>query len=168
MYQKQYVVEVSDDGVRSYKVAGYSHGIVRLEAFHKGSLYEFVWESTHGSTDLYRVWLIDPAGRPVGNVCYWLVSDRKIGDPFRFVLESIEIREGFRDDGLAKFLIVEVEKWVGETLHGSGHFTPLGYQSLKGLLPVADTSRFNNYGEEVVEFEDMSFVRDWDKMIPVR
>lgn len=168
MYEKQYVIETLDNGSRAYKVPGYSYGTVEFEASYEGSLYEFVWENTHGTTDLYRVWLIDAVGMPVGNLCYWLVSDRAVGDPFRFVLESIEIREGFRGRGLAKFLIRQVEKQVGEILHGTGHFTPLGYLSLKGFLPVADTSQFNNFGEEVVEFEDMSFVRDWDKMIPSR
>lgn len=126
-------------------------------------------EENHGRfSNLQQVWIINESGMSIGFLSYWMHVDKPVGDPFRFVLESIEIREEYRHQGLANFLIREVEKWIGETLYSTGHFTPLGYESLSGLFPVADISVFNNYGKETIEFEDMSFIRDWDKMIPSR
>lgn len=169
MYQKQYKVKTLDTGEKAYVVTGYSFGIVAFEAEHEGSKYEFVWRRTRASKQSLRnVWLINDTGKPVGILSYRLLLEKSLDDPFRFVLESIEIREEHRGNGLAGFLIREVEKWVGETMHCTGHYTTLGYQSLDGFLPVADTSEYNNFGKGTVEFEDMSFVKDWDRMIPLK
>lgn len=169
MYQKQYEIGSLDDGTKTYLVKGYSFGIVEFESSHRNQLYEFVWKKTRGkSSNLQQVWLINDMSIPIGFMSYWMCVDKPIGDLFRFVLECIEIREEYRGQGLAKFLIEEVENYIGETLYSTGHFTPLGYESLNGLLPVADNSAYNNYGKESVEFEDMSFVKDWDRMIPNR
>lgn len=169
MYQKQYRTGTLDTGEKAYVVDGYSFGIVTFEAEYKGSKYEFVWRKTHGSTQpLHDVWLVNNTGKPVGILSYWLLLEKPLNDPFRFVLESIEIREEYRGNGLAGFLIREVEKWAGETMYCTGHYTPLGYQALDGFLPVADTSEHNNFGKGAVEFKDMTFVKDWDKMIPLQ
>lgn len=168
MCNKQYETVIQDDGSKAYFVPGYSFGIVQFEASHRDCVFEFVWKKKKGKSNLNVVWMVDDAGVPVGFLTYWLHLDREVGDRFRFVLESIEIRESYRGRGLAKFLISKVEGFVGEEMFCTGHYILLGYRALNGFLPVADASSHNNHGVGAIEFENMSFVRDWDRMIPAK
>lgn len=129
-------------------------------ATHNGDDYIFArkyhdrWKETWNT-----LWLIDPQGITVGYICYIYDQSREHDNPYRFMLESIEVRDRFRGRGLAKFMIDAVQQHIGESMHCTGSFTPEGYAALAGYLPVADQT------DNIVEFKSMSFVRDWDKAL---
>lgn len=93
----------------------------------------------------------------VGYICYWYDPSLKDDNTYRLVLESIEVRPGYQGQGLAKFMIDSVQKNLNETMHTTGSFTPKGYATLAGYLPLVDDSERNS-----IEFEDIAFVKDWD------
>lgn len=76
------------------------------------------------------------------------------------VLCDIEVREGHRGSGYARRIVVAAQDALGDTLHTTGGFTPLGAQAAGDRLPLLP-------GHEAgVTFEPMPFVEDWDHLIP--
>ena len=95
----------------------------------------------------------------IGYICYWYDPSLEKNNTYRLVLESIEVRHNFQGQGLAKFIINSVQNHVNEIMYATGSFTPKGYATLAGYLPLVNDSQGN-----IIEFEDMSFVKDWDRM----
>lgn len=127
---------------------------------HCGRDYVFLRDAQHkrSHNTKHTLWM-SISGVVAGYICYWYDPTAAEDNTYRFVLESIEVRPEFRGQGLAKFMINSVQKNLIETMHATGSFTPQGYATLAGYLPLVDDSEGN-----IVEFDDMSFVKDWDGM----
>lgn len=80
----------------------------------------------------------------------------------RFVLCDIEVREGYRGQGLVTVLLAHAQAETGLVLHTSGGYTPKGAAALTGRLPVLPGN------DEGVKWDDMTFVHDWDAQIGPR
>lgn len=102
-------------------------------------------------------WLIDQQERTIGYICFLYDPSLAKDNTYRFVLESIQVRDGFQGRGLAKLMIDAVQRHFGETMYCTGSFTPQGHAALAGYLPVVDQ------GENNIEFDDMSFIHNWNK-----
>lgn len=75
------------------------------------------------------------------------------------VLCDIEVREGHRGNGHARRIATAVQDALGDTLHTTGGFTPLGAQAAGDRLPVLPGYTAG------VTFRDMAFVEDWNNLI---
>lgn len=74
---------------------------------------------------------------------------------------DIEVREGYRGQGMAVLAITAAEeRYPGHTLHTTGTYTPLGFDRLGAHIPTVP------YEQATVRVRDMSFVHDWDQMHP--
>lgn len=80
----------------------------------------------------------------------------------RFVLCDVEVRDGHRNQGLARRLIEHAEATTGLVLHTSGNYTPLGAAALQGKIPVLP----GHERDAGAWYRDMAFVDDWDNKIP--
>ena len=127
---------------------------------HNNNTYVFVADNSRKRTKNTKktVWMTTN-GVVIGYICYWYDPSLEKNNTYRLVLESIEVRPNFQGQGLAKFMINSVQNHVNEIMNTTGSFTPQGYTSLAGYLPLVDDSQGN-----IIEFEDMSFVKDWDRM----
>lgn len=127
---------------------------------HNNNTYVFVADNSRKRTKNTKktVWM-KTDGVVIGYICYWYDPSLEKNNTYRLVLESIEVRPGFQGQGLAKFMINSVQNHVNEIMHTTGSFTPKGYATLAGYLPLVNDSQGN-----IIEFEDMSFVKDWDHM----
>ena len=127
---------------------------------HNNNTYVFVADNSRKRTKNTKktVWM-KTNGVVIGYICYWYDPSLEKSNTYRLVLESIEVRPNFQGQGLTKFMINSVQNHVNEIMNTTGSFTPQGYTSLAGYLPLVDDSQGN-----IIEFEDMSFVKDWDRM----
>lgn len=114
--------------------------------------------------------LID--GVPVAYLCYYHHDDNDVikGEEKGLALCDIEVRPEHREKGLAKEIIRRVqESEGGKILYTSGCYTKTGYERLvrdgEGLVPMQQW-RIRNGEKHQAEFNDMTFVHDWDEMIP--
>lgn len=115
--------------------------------------------------------LID--GVPVAYLCYFHHDDNHVveGEEKGLALCDLEVRPEYRGKGLAKEIIRRVqESEDGKILYTSGCYTKTGYERLvrngEGLVPMQQWRvRYGDTHHEA--FKDMTFVRDWDKMIPM-
>lgn len=111
-------------------------------------------------------------GVPVAYLCYFPHGDRHVaeGETKGLALCDIEVHPDHRGKGYAKEIIKQVQDSEGgKTLYTSGSYTPTGYSRLvqngNPLLPMLESSvRFGD--THAVRFDDMTFVRDWDAMLP--
>lgn len=114
--------------------------------------------------------LID--GVPVAYLCYFPHSDNDVveGEEKGLALCNIEVRPKHRGKGLTKEIIRRVQDSEdGKILYTSGRYTKTGYKRLvrsgEGLVPMQQW--LIRYGDTHREsFKDMTFVHDWDEMIP--
>lgn len=127
---------------------------------HNNNTYVFVADNSrkHTKNTKKTVWM-KTNGVVIGYICYWYDPSLEKNNTYRLVLESIEVRPNFQGQGLAKFMINSVQNHVNEIMYATGSFTPKGYATLAGYLPLVNDSQGN-----IIEFEDMSFVKDWDHM----
>ena len=109
-----------------------------------------------GASGAWTQWWLLREGVPVGFVrTLTYVPGSRSGH--ELVLCDIEIRDGYRQQGLAQILVRAIRDQTGQTVWTSGSFTPLGAQAL-GFLPVLP-------GETAgVKFRDMTFVVNWDEL----
>lgn len=165
-----YTKKILEDGTKVLDIPGAGSRVIGFEtikenesfslAFHPSALGR-VPDSGH-----ITAWLLNGNSVPVGNIAYNFRPELEIGDTNRLVLDSIEVRDAYRGQGFAKFMVECVMEFLGEQMYCTGCYTPSGFESLNGLLPVVFADRFNNFGAGVVEFDDMTFVEDWDLLIP--
>lgn len=80
-------------------------------------------------------------------------------DTHQQVLCDIEVRESHRGSVYARRIVTAAQDALGDILHTTGGFTPLGAQAL-AWVPVLP-----GY-EAGVQYRDMPFVADWDTLIP--
>lgn len=73
---------------------------------------------------------------------------------------SVETREGHERKGYSKTLMEMASKELGQVLGTNGSFTPEGFVSLNGKLPLLPGFT----APEGSTFESMTFVRNWDTM----
>lgn len=106
------------------------------------------------SYDVDHWWLI-VNGVPVA----YLHTLRHLRDTHQYVLCDIEVREGHRGHGYARRVVEAAATIVGDTLYTSGGFTPLGAAALSWLPLLPGTTAG-------IDYKDMTFVRDWDNLIP--
>lgn len=104
----------------------------------------------------------------------WRIRDGKPIVMFKFgtwamtcdvpVVSSIEVRMGYRGNGLGAATVNAVSELLGYTIHSSGSYTPKGNRSLNGKIPMRPFTP-NQYAWDEgpgVKWRDMIFVEDWD------
>lgn len=111
------------------------------------------WRSDTGP--VATEWWAELDGTPVAYMKTLTYSDERYCGA-RFVLCDIEVRDGYRGQGLVSVLLDHAQAATGLVLHTSGGYTPKGAAALTGRMPVlpGDT--------EGIKWDDMTFVHDWD------
>lgn len=74
---------------------------------------------------------------------------------------DVEVRPEFRGQGHSKRLYAAMEQFVGATLYTNGHYTPEGFERLRGKakqIPSEDAG---------TRFSSQNFVEDWDNYRPM-
>lgn len=99
-------------------------------------------------------WLALPTGLVVAFMETWAP------DPAQLWLCAVEVREPYRGAGLLREFVAAVEEQDHERLAVAGAFTASGLRAL-AFLPLAPGAR------PVARFNSMSFVKNWDLLIPV-
>lgn len=108
---------------------------------------------THQFTREANGWWRAENGTVVGHV-KWMLTEGVM-----FICD-VEVREGWRGQGIARQMIQAVEVLEGETMFSSGSYTPLGYAALARGAKLAPGC------EASIRHRDMTFVQDWDAMTP--
>ena len=76
----------------------------------------------------------------------------------QFTIIGVEVRPEWRGNDYGFTFYKKVQRLLGAPLLGDGFFTPRGWRSLEGRIPVT-----NERKKPVVK--SVSLVKDWDKMI---
>jgi len=101
-------------------------------------------------------WWLNDSGVVVGYAKWMIHRD----SPASLILCDIEVRPKFRRHGVATKMIGAIEALEHKPMHASGSYTPLGAKALPRHLKLLPGS------ESDIKFRAISFVRNWDKMIP--
>lgn len=146
-----------------------------VENYHRADMTE-TWLSD--GTGAPHVVLLRDHSRPRFFSCtteedhFWLVVDgiavaylhtmtHNERDTHQQVLCDIEVREGHRSHGYARRVVAAAQEALGDILHTTGGYTPLGAQAAGDRLPLLPGYTAG------VKFEPMPFVADWDNLIPI-
>lgn len=81
-----------------------------------------------------------------------------------YVLCDVEVVESARGRGVAMQMVKDTEKaglTEGNAVHTTGNYTPEGFRSLGGKLPLSKYD--SNRRGHVQSFNSMTFVHDWEK-----
>ena len=104
------------------------------------------------------------------NFTSWLVVNGTTVGMIRFLIGGdevpyicdIEIRKEFRGHKLSHRFIALLEEFiVGGKLYTTGHYTPEGFRSLSGLVPLSPSS-IESRTEAKPYFGSMDFVASWE------
>lgn len=73
------------------------------------------------------------------------------------IIIGLEVRRGWRGEGLGAAFVEAVEDYAGVSVRGDGFFTPKGWRSLRGVVPVVEVP-------ERPLVPGRSFVHNWDRL----
>ncbi len=171
------------------KITKQHPNLVHIAGDNHHSLYVETRSSFNDSSrKAFDVWLVeDKSDTPVGFLRFLAGREDYYGKP---TIGDIEIRKEYRGKQLGLFFIQQAsDKLINAPLHTSGHYTPEGYRSLHGKIPLNESGEYElksyeqnaeywkSQHESSTEeyplhspigqtFNSMAFVENWENLLP--
>lgn len=85
---------------------------------------------------------------------------------FGYCVSAVEVKSEYRGNGLARQTYKDIQSVFGIQLTSSGHYTPEGFRSLKGVLPFQDENELDtDQNTGYPSYCSMNFVTNWNERL---